>query len=46
MRLHGGAGHATISGTPTGSARKYVLQLRANNGRKAPQRFTLTVVAR
>jgi hypothetical protein len=46
MRFTPGTGTATISGTPArGTARKYVLHLRASNVRgAATQTFTLTVV--
>jgi hypothetical protein len=47
MRFTGGKGSATITGTPArGTARKYVLHLRAGNVRgRVTQTFTLTIVA-
>ena len=47
MKFTGGKGGAVIAGTPArGTAKKYVLHLRARNVRaSASQRFTLTVVS-
>jgi hypothetical protein len=47
MKFAGGKGRATIAGTPArGTAKKYVLHLRAGNVRgRTTQTFTLTVVA-